>query len=269
LGKVAHYGNQSGAGDNTDAFQTYMNTQTQGTATMAMFGNVTGSQRNFTLTADFLSPYKVIILQALEDSEYTGFWTFTDDEVKALSEWVNNGGGLISLSGYGSQSQEVDPLNQLMAPFGIFYQPSPDIFIQSDCTNNMCYCADGSIPFGGWNTSDSPLVDNLNSTNHQVGVFWGRPITCADCQVMGTWQTNTLVGVHKQVGKGRVLAWADEWVTYTSQWKGDPTYQSQVQCAGFTADKLYDVPQFWYNVFRWVAGDAAACFIIDDTAVQR
>jgi len=60
-----------------------------------------------------------------------------------------------------------------------------------------------------------------------VGVFMGRPITCADCQVMGTWQTNTLVGVHKQVGAGRVFAWADEWVTYTSQWKGDSIYQAK------------------------------------------
>ncbi len=270
LGKVAHYGNQSGGGDNTDAFQNYMNTQTKGTATMALFGNVVGSTRNFTLTADFLKKYDVIILQALEDSEYTGFWTFTGDEVSALSDWVNKGGGLITMSGYGSQSQEVDPVNQLLAPFGISYQPSPDIFVQSDCTNNMCYCADGSIPFGGWNTSDSPLVDNLNSTDRQVGVFMGRPITCADCQVMGTWQTNTLVGVHKQVGAGRVFAWADEWVTYTSQWKGDSIYQAQAQCANYTADKIYNIPQFWYNVFRWVAGDGSSCFqMADTTVIQR
>jgi len=266
LGKVAHYGNQSNGGDNTDAFQNYMNTKTGGSATMALFGNVVGSQRNFTLTADFLKKYDVIILQALEDSEYTGFWTFTSDEVSALSAWVNQGGGLIALTGYGSQSQEVQPLNQLLAPFGITYQASPDIFVQSDCTNNMCYCADGSIPFGGWNPSDTPLVNNLNSTNHQVGVFMGRPITCSDCQVMGTWQNSTLVGVHKQVGAGRVFAWADEWVTYTSQWNGDPTFQSQAQCANYTADKIYNVPQFWYNVFRWVSGDSA-CFTIDDPQI--
>jgi len=270
LGKVAHYGNQSGTGDNTDAFQLYMNTQTKGTATMAMFGNVVGSPRNFTLTADFLKKYDVVILQALEDSEYTGFWTFTSDEVSALSDWVNKGGGLITMSGYGSQSQEVDPVNQLLAPFGISYQPSPDIFVQSDCTDNMCYCADGSIPFGGWNASDSPLVDNLNSTDRQVGVSMGRPITCADCQVMGTWQTNTFVGVHKQVGAGRVLAWADEWVTYTSQWAGDPLYIGKDQCAPRTADKIYAIPQFWYNVFRWVAGDGSGCFqMADTTVIQR
>ena len=269
LGKVAHYGNQSNGGDNTNAFQTYMNTQTKGSATMALFGSATGSTKTFTLTADFLKNYDVIILQALEDSEYTGFWTdnFSADEVTALSDWVNNGGGLIAMSGYGSQSDEVKPLNKLLAPFGISYQPSPDIFVQNDCTNNMCYCADGSIPFGGWNPSDTPLVNSLNSTNHQVGVFWGRPITCSDCQVMATWQNNTLVGVHKQVGAGRVFAWADEWVTYTSQWNGDPTFQSQAQCGGYTADKIYDIPQFWYNVFRWVSGDSA-CFTIDDPQVK-
>ena len=268
LGKVAHYGNQSGTGDNTDAFQKYMNTQTKGTATMAMFGNVVGAPRNFTLTADFLKKYDVVILQALEDSEYTGLWTFDANEVQALSDWVNKGGGLIAMTGYGGNSNEIQPLNQLLSQFGITYDPN-DIFIESDCTDHLCYCTDTSMPFGGWNTSDTLLTSNLNSTDHQVGVFRGRPIECADCQVMATWQ-NMKVGVHKQVGAGRVFAWADEWVTYTSQWAGDPLYMGKDQCAPRTADKIYAIPQFWYNVFRWVAGDGSGCFqMADTTVIQR
>ena len=268
LGKVAHYGNQSGGGDNTDAFQNYMNTQTKGTATMAMFGNVVGSPKNFTLTADFLKKYDVVILQALEDSEYNGLWTFDASEVQALSDWVNNGGGLIAMTGYGGNSNEIQPLNQLLSQFGITYDPN-DIFIESDCTDHLCYCTDTSMPFGGWNTSDTLLTSNLNSTDHQVGVFRGRPIECADCQVMATWQ-NMKVGVHKQVGAGRVFAWADEWVTYTSQWAGDPQYMGKDQCAPRTADKIYAIPQFWYNVFRWVAGDGSGCFqMADTTVIQR
>jgi len=264
LGKVAHYGKQSGSGDSTDAFQTYMNTKTQGSATMAMFGSTPQSKKDFTLTADFLKAYDVIILQALEDSEYIGYWIFSQDEITALSDWVNQGGGVIALTGYGSQSAEVGPVNQLLSSFGISYN-TDDIFLENDCPDNLCYCTDTSMPFGGWNTSDTPLVANLNSTDHQVGVFRGRSINCSDCQVMGTWK-NLKVAVHKQVGAGRVFAFADEWVTYTSQWNGDPVFQAQAQCAPRTADKIYDIPQFWYNVFRWVSGDSA-CFVIDDPGV--
>ena len=264
LGKVAHYGKQSSGGDNTDAFQTYMNTRTQGSARMAMYASTTGSTKNFTLSEDFLKSYDVVILQALEDSEYIGYWTFSQAEITALSDWVNKGGGLISLTGYGAVADEVNPLNQLLSFAGISYNKD-DIFIESDCPDNLCYCTDTSMPFGGWNMSDGLLVTNLNNVNHQVGVFRGRSINCADCDVMGTWK-NFKVAVHKQVGAGRVFAFADEWVTYTSQWNGDPVFQVQTQCAPRTADKIYDIPQFWYNVFRWVSGDVD-CLKSDDPQI--
>ncbi|HEX7597654.1 MAG TPA: hypothetical protein VF518_05530, partial [Polyangia bacterium] len=123
---------------------------------------------------------------------------------------------------------------------------------------------------GGWNASDLPLTSHLDSTTNQVGVFHGRSINCSDCQVMATGKgasgEDVKVGVHKQIEAGRVFAFADEWVTYTSQWKGDPTFMSAADCAGQTADKIFNVPQFWYNVFRWVSGDSV-CFTIDDTQV--
>src|ERR1039457_2152813 len=51
--------------------------------------------------------------QALEDNEYTGLWSFTPAEVDSLSRWVTDkGGALITMTGYGSQSTEVTPLNQ-------------------------------------------------------------------------------------------------------------------------------------------------------------
>ena len=267
LGQVAQYG--SDTGDNTTAFQDYMNTQTKGTVKMAMFGNAVGSPKSFALTSDFLKNYNVIILQALEQSVYTTqVWNFTADETKALSDWVNNGGGLIAMTGYGGNSIEVQPLNQLLSQFGITYN-TDDIFIESDCPDTLCYCTNTSMPFGGWNPSDTLLVSNLDSANHRVGVFRGRSINCSDCQIMATWK-NLNVGVHKQVGAGRVFAWADEWVTYTSQWTGDPRFINKDQCAPRTADKIYAIPQFWYNVFRWVAGDDSGCFQMADTdVVQR
>jgi hypothetical protein len=268
LGKVAHYGNQGGTGDNTDAFQAYMNSQTKGTARMALFGNVLQSKKTFSLTADFLNQYDVLILQALEDGEYGGndnVWTFSQDEINALSDWVNNGGGLIAMSGYGGNTDEVKSTNQLLSFAGISYN-TDDIFTQ--CPDNKCYCRNNSLAFGGWK-SDPPLTNSLDGDTKQVGMFHGRSINCSDCQIMATTSINgkdTKVAVHKEIGKGRVFAFADEWVTYTSQWKGDPQYTSAQDCAGETADKRYNVPQFWYNVFRWVSGDSV-CFKIDDPTI--
>jgi hypothetical protein len=268
MGKVAHYGAQSGAGDSTDAFQTYMNSQTKGTARMELFGDVRQSKKPFPLTADFLNQYDVLILQALEDAEYGGndnVWTYSQDEINALSEWVNNGGGLITMTGYGGNSDEVKSTNQLLSFAGISYN-TDDIFTQ--CADNTCYCRNSSMAFGGWQ-NDLPLTSNLDNQTKQVGVFHGRSINCKDtdakCEIMAK-DGNNIIGVHKTIGKGRVFVWADEWVTYTSQWKGDPQYMTQSNCDGETADKRFNVPQFWYNVFRWVSGDSP-CFKIDDPQI--
>ena len=54
-----------------------------------------------------------------------------------------------------------------------------------------------------------------------VGFQNGRPITApSDSHVAATIGGNTNALVGKLVGKGRVLAYGDEWVTYTSQWTG-------------------------------------------------
>src|SRR5579871_319221 len=104
LGKVAHYGGNS---DSTDAFQQYLNTKSNAHMTLAT--------DRITLTPELLAGYDVVILQALEDSEYTGFWSYGQDEIDALAAWVRAGNGLIALTGYGGTADEVDPSNQLLA----------------------------------------------------------------------------------------------------------------------------------------------------------
>jgi hypothetical protein len=87
---------------------------------------------------------------------------------------------------------------------------------------------------------------------------------------------NKLVGVAKVVGKGRVFAWSDDWVTYTSQWgsstppAGTTNYDDATkypECVGHTAASLYKVPQFWYNVFRWVVAPNLSCFTLNDPTI--
>ena len=277
LGQPAKYGANSGSTDNTDAFQAFMNSNTKGTATMQML-------QTFTHITDLdLSNYDVIILQALYTNPYdttTGLWTYNAADAAALYDWVNNkGGAIIAMSGYFSDSTvEIVPLNQLLAPFGITYD-GDNTYTSNDCPNTpnsgtLCYCAYGSIPFNNWNTQVPDITRNLG----KVGVFMGRSITCpgADCQIVGTNNVDTaaqskIAGAAKVVGKGRVFAWGDEWVTYTSQWglTPDPQYDDAVkyaQCVGYTPMTSYTVPQFWYNVFRWAAQSTCLTIVVPPTA---
>jgi len=257
LGKVAHYGGNS---DSTDAFQQDLNTKSNARMTL-----LTERTR---LTPALLSNYDVVILQALEDSEYNGFWSYGQDERDALGAWVRAGNALIVLTGYGGDADEVDPANQLLAFAGVSYGKS-DTF--ASCPDNYCYCTDSSIPFSGWSSGGFLGVNMVapDGGPGAVGVFHGRPISCADtsdgaCQSVASDPQAGIVGVVKQIGQGHVFVWADEWVTYTSQWGAVNTHGAD--CNGHTAGEIFDVPQFWYNVIRWALPDAR-CFHIADPII--
>jgi len=270
----ANYGAGSGK-DSTDAFTAFMNGNTNGTATMQMIKTFTH------ITALDLSQYDVIILQALEDSEYTNLWSYNTADAAALRDWIHDkGGGLIIMSGYGGNTSEVQPINQLLQGSdnwsGITYN-TDDTF--NSCPDNMCYCANSSVGFSGWTTNYADF-DQITHDLKKVGVFHGRSINCSgsDCQVFAKDTTWGNVGVAKKYGNGRVFAWSDEWVTYTSQWGlapvpvgNDPLgYDDPVtyaQCVGYTPMTSYNVPQFWYNAFRWlVPGNTCFTIVVPPTA---
>jgi hypothetical protein len=260
IGQPAKYGAASGSGDSTDAFQAFMNGNTNGTAKMDM-------QRSFKKIKDLgLDNYDLVILQGLYSqipyNPSSDLFPYTADDATELGAWVKQGGALVTMSGYFSDTAvEIKPLNQLLSGWsGITYN-GDDTFVS--CPDNKCYCTDSSIAFGGWQTSyaDNPA---LTHDLKKVGVFHGRSITCSgsDCQVFAKDSTAGNVGVAKKVGNGRVYAWGDEWVTYTSQWGlTDRQWDSQQDCNGFTAKTSYSVPQFWYNAFRWLVPDNT-CFTI-------
>jgi len=220
----------------------------------------------------------VVILQYMGENVYTdyGIWKFQQSDVEALKKWVTEkGGAIIAMSGYSGLAAETDPLNQLMAPFGITYN-SDDLFSEADCPDNTCYCSYGSIPFDAWSsTADTAsITSNTDGTPlGKVGMFKGRSIKCSgdDCNVFAKHpKSAATVGVGKLIGAGRVFAFADEWVTYTSQWglapdtspTGYDDFAKNPQCEGHTPNSSYAVGQFWYNVFKWTV-PSAACFIIE------
>ncbi len=256
LGQPGQTGSATGDNGNTNAFQTYMNTNTNATMTML---------KTFTpLTDSLLNQYDVLILQALEDQIGTSqTWTYQASDIAALEKWVNAGGGIIAMSGYGLNTAEVNPLNQLLSFSGISYGTA-DTF--GMCPDNLCNCTDDSIPFNNWQTAyaDNPAITH---DLKKIGIYHGRPVNCtgSTCQVFATDPSSGNVGVAQVVGSGRILAWGDEWVTYTSQWGLTPTQWDNAttypQCVGHTAASIYSVPQFWNNAFKWVA-PAATCFTI-------
>ena len=256
LGKPGKWGANPN-GDPDTALQEWLNSSSAGTARADNFTN------RVTLTADFLATYNVIILASLSDDSNLGpFWTFTDAEAAAFRTWIENGGGVITLTGYSGIGDEIRPVNQLIGFSGVTYNNDST---WGGCTDwRICGCAHSNT-LSDWSRSD-PLIANLSTGVTLIGYQNGRSITVpADGHVAATVDSgkNALVG--KLVGKGRVLAYGDEWITYTSQWTGvgNPS-ANDPSCQGYLPQDKYQMAQFWYNMIRW-SQPGADCFTIVDT----
>ena len=249
------------------AFQDWLKSSSAGTA------KVDDYPAKPTFTADFLAGYNLIILAGLGDNTNTGpWWTSSASEVAAFQDWIENkGGGVISLSGYSNDANEGADKNALLAFSGISYGQdciSPPCSIVDAQNNKMCYRCGNPYQLTEWNRSD-PVIANLSVGVTVIGIDGGRPILApADAHVAATTTSasgvsNWLVG--KITGKGRVLVYADEWITYTDQWTGHSgQYLSDPSCEGFLPQELYQTAQFWYNMINW-AQPASNCFTIVDT----
>ena len=274
FGKTGAFGAVQGQ-DGTTAFQQWLNSKS--TAQVDVYDTRT------TITSDLLSKYQVIILQDLTNvvayGSQSDFWTFGADEVAAVSDWVQNkGGAIISLSGYFSgDAYEISPTNQLLQFSGISYN-ADDIMQQQDCPINTspsahnsqtCYCWGGSIPISSWNTNEQ-MTQNITA----VGAFRGRSINApAGASIFATFNgMNVAVGV--KIGAGRVFAFADEWVTYNSQWndsslnQAESTYSDPYNpCYNQKPSQVFQIPQFWFNSISWCQPVVAKCFKIDEPAI--
>ena len=162
------------------------------------------------ITAAILAPLEVIVLQNLE-----GFNEFTPAELKAIGDWVNDGGGLMTLTGYSGGGAFVR-VNSILAAANIAYSgstfngPANDFWHATHPTANLI----SAIGFKGGYT-----VDDLDSMGVNVAEEGGN-----------------VVAVAKEVGNGKVFAWGDEWITFNSEW----------------ANSGFQVEQFWINLIHWL-----------------
>jgi hypothetical protein len=265
IGKPGKWGaasdTPSGA-DKDTAFQDWLVSSSAGTAKVDNY-----SERP-SITPAFLAPYNVIVLDALsEDSNDGPFWSFDANEVEAMRDWVENkAGGVIALTGYSSDPNEILPANQLIGFAGLSYN-ADSIFGNTKIDPTLTWCG-GSSPITEWVRTD-PLVANLSTNVTWVGLQNGRSINApSDAHVAATTLdaqgkvVNVLVGM--PFGKGRVLAYADEWITYTSQWSGEGNPKTDnPTCTGHLPQELYQTAQFWYNMIKWSQPNATCFKIVD------
>jgi len=251
LGKPGKWG-ANPSGDPDTALRDWLSSNSAGTARVDNFTN------RVTLTSDFLATYNVVILASLSDDSNSGpWWTYSADEIAAFQAWIQNGGGVISLTGY-SSGDEMAPSNQLIGFSGITYNSDGVWGSCSDST--ICSCTHSNT-LSDWVRTD-PVIANLSTGITLVGYQNGHSISApVDGHVAATMSgTNALVGT--LVGKGRVLAYGDEWITYSSQWTGagDPS-STDPSCQGELPQDKYQIAQFWYNMIRW-SQPSANCFTI-------
>ena len=164
------------------------------------------------LTPELLAPYQIILSQDISGRVRTA------DEAAALEAWIRAGGGFMTLTGYGGASEPTN-VNTLLAPTGIQY------------ADNLVLCGCGfTLPVDGWHPH--PVSDMIT----RLGMDNGYPVTGAGTVVADQSGYDLLRAT--QLGSGRVLVWADEWISFDSEWTGHPDYQVQ---------------RFWLNAIKWLS----------------
>lgn len=162
-------------------------------------------------TSSDLQTYDVLLLDRLAPGTEHGI------APSDLASWVQNGGRVIALSGYGDYPEIVEVQNALLAPLMLGFVSTSPVW--------------GPIS----QFAQHPITAGLQSLTF-VG---GRAVIHqpADEVIMTIGDPGQAVGVVAQRGSGRLFLFGDEWVTFDSEWVAMP-----------------EIEQFWVNIFDWLGG---------------
>jgi hypothetical protein len=164
------------------------------------------------LTAQLLSRYRVIVVRDLRS------FSFAPEEFTALQEWIRGGGGLITTSGYAQPAERANA-NAILAATGVQYDDT-----------QVLSAGPGTIAVTTW--YPHPVSAGVRA----LGVDTGYAVVGAGEVVAELSGVVVLRAV--TYGEGRVLVWADDWITYDSEWEDNPQYQ---------------VERFWLNAIKWLS----------------
>lgn len=288
--RLALIGTLESAATETDTlpFTDWLNGNSGGTARVTM---VTSKP---TLNAEFLANYDILLIANVNT------WTFSSEEKAAVEKWVREqGGGIISLTGFTSEANEPAASSQLIEFSGVRYLA--EVTTAKDGQSQPVYYRGGtddvkqclSRTAGSEAIITTPiqfppqagLTEKLTFQLDYVGAFMGWGVSAPEgATVLATDPTSDgVMAVARQVDKaGRVLAFGDEWVIFANQWQpqGEPHNKQQDQynvcwvmpegdTPGYflSVAEIYQTKQFWYNAIRWVAPPNECDFIIEDPEV--
>jgi len=297
--RLALLGTLATAAKDSDAqaFQDWLNNHAGGTATLTQVSTKP------TIDAAFLANYDILLVANVKT------WALSNDEKAAVEKWVSEtGGGIVTLTGFDSLADEPAASSQIISFAGLGYGTpitAPNDAMQAQ--NTPIYYKGGSTNLRQcmfWNGSDSgshssPFItaaipvqaqtdvelSKLTLNLSYVGAFYGWTVTApANATILAKDPVtqSPIAAALEYNGKGRVLAFGDEWVIFSNEWthtgtpsnmqmdSGNPCWvPANGSTPGFfhSVESLYQTKQFWFNVINWVAPPNACNFMITDSGV--
>jgi hypothetical protein len=150
-----------------------------------------GTDAATTLSADMLTPYDIVILDQLPKE-------YSPEEAAALLAYVEDGGGLISMTGHNGSS-DLPRANSILAPLGASYVPGLM-----------------TAPVEDWSTH--PISMGISSVTFRGGY----EVSATGTDTVVARLMSVPVGVALERGDGRAFIWGDEWIEYDSEWTTMP-----------------------------------------------
>ncbi|MBN2717568.1 MAG: hypothetical protein JXX14_17080 [Deltaproteobacteria bacterium] len=225
-----------------------------------------------TLDAEVLANYDVLFLLLQSDSADIGWWHYDATEIAAVTQWLTDGGGIITTAGYTpSVQKETDAINSLLSQTaGLTYDAASDTF--NTCSAPECVCVENAVSIENWDTSH-PVASHVS----RIGALHGfRILSTGTAHFVATDENGDAAIAAVESGAGRVVAIGDEWPLFANMWMNStepqmpdeysPCY-NQTDGSMITAASWFQHPQFWYNVINWVS-PVGTCMPLDDPSVM-
>ncbi|MEO8178931.1 MAG: hypothetical protein ABI895_08870 [Deltaproteobacteria bacterium] len=215
LGELA-----SDAGNNTGAFESWLNARSD--VAVRHLG------ARDTITPEALADLQVLVVGNLRQRGNAGF---SAAELEAFRQWIDSGGGVMTLAGYTANANDMVPTVALLQPTGLGYQ------YQGLGAGVLGVVMNGPPPVivHGIVAPDHPTMEGITA----LGVFNAYPVT-GDGTVIVREGTYNLA-MAKELGGGHVYAFSDEWITQDVLWRPlarpqTPCQQSCTECANQCAN---------------------------------
>jgi len=267
----------------TQPFVDWLNGKSGGTATVTMITTKP------TLSAAFLRDYDILVVANVNG------WTFGADEKAAVHDWMmTTGGGMVTLTGFTSTASEPAATSQLLEHAGFAYTATATapaqgeqvpVYYKGGTTNlKNCLVWSGSEAFITTPIKFTPQADDMAKLTlalDYVGAFIGWAVSAPpSATVVATDPVSgqPMAAALELEGKGRVLAFGDEWVVFRNQWEESGTPSNQQMDTGnqcwipatssfHSVKTLYQTKQFWYDAVSYVAPPNECGFVITDPDV--